>query len=47
MIKLSNTTGEKNERKKIERRMLLPLQGVVDFTSRPIQLGVEFAVQVY
>ena len=27
--------------------MLLASQGVIDFTSRPRQLGVVFAVQVY
>ena len=38
---------EKKIREKRERRMLLPSQGVVDFTARPRQHGVEFAVQVY
>ena len=47
MIKPSRTPGEKKEEKKSERRMLLPSHGVVDFTSRPRQHGVEFAVQVY
>ena len=47
MIKPSRTRGEKNERKKRERKMLLPSQGVVDLTSRSILLGVELAVQVY
>ena len=41
----SCTREEKYKRKK--ERMLLPLHGVVDFTSRPRQHGVEFAVQVY
>ena len=38
---------KKKLREKRERRTLLPSHGVVDFTSRPRQHGVEFDVQVY
>ena len=46
MIRPSCTREEKNKRKK-EKIILVPSHGVVDFTSRPRQHGVEFAVQVY